>query len=370
MSYYPPISRNEFNQMVAEWGGMFDPNVTVLVGGFNYLLDNIYWPWINDFKISRTLNGLQSFIDNNRTYAGAVHRVVDDLTSGNNGLYVIMNGNNGLEYRKIASSTVTLIQNPALNQFEAQTSWFTAVGDNVESNYNIDGPFKFTTNMLSFNGWWSNGRYPNEGFTVADDLDMAQKICSPIDAAPNMGYDYLSWPGKYISVVNDSNTSNNGLYYVSGSTYPDMRLIKLAFDQNNPVAGTISISAAEQEYWDLFPLAKQIVDSKAGYERKVVNNEFSAFVGVWYPMEAFSVFRTFEAMQAYMFKYSTTSISHTNSKYEFPNSFNGCYPGKIVSVTDDPDSTKNGLYMVTADIYQFPNRLRMSDFGLIKMTTE
>ena len=58
-----------------------------------------------------------------------------------------------------------------------------------------------------------------------------------------------------------------------------------------------------------------------------------------------------------------------------PWGWRNCYPGKIFAVIDDPDSTKNGLYMVTADISYYTNEYgtdyqMIQNYGFIKMQIE
>lgn len=400
MSYYPVISMNDYTAVFDSWTSMFDSSATMGATAFSYVMDNYYTPWVNEFKVSKTLAGVQAFIDNDRTYIGAVHRVVMD--SSNNGIYVILEGNNGLEYHKIASSQATLIQNPTLSIAEAQNGYFSAVGDNFYSDHAwpIDGPFEFDKYMLykNYSKYYSNGRWPNECLMSVETYDDAVKICSPCfwddpSVDPSWwGYVYASWPGKYISVCRDPDSSKNGLYVVLGSTYPEMRLYKLAFDPVNPtVSQTITLAEAENEYWSLFPTAYREVNRKGSFnldDRALEDHVHVAIDQEYYPCEAFTVFRHFEQAQVWLFSNTVSpsiqsddamrTVVGLDSSYAVkgdPWGWRNCYPGKIFAVIDDPDSTKNGLYMVTATITYYTNEYgtdyqRIENYGFIKMQTE
>lgn len=363
MSYYPAITPAQRDYYDDIYKHMFDSSVTVEAGYANSVYDNQKSPAYTDYKISKTLAGVQAFIDNDRTYAGAVHRVVEDTS--NNGVYVIMNGSSGLEYRRVAFTEVQPMQSTELNQYEAQNSFFTSVGDN-HGNWDMDGPFEWTNKHMRINHLYrsNDGRYPMEAFLVADSLAMAIAYCSPEEWETGK-YTYMSYPGMYISVVNDPVSSNNGLYLVSGSTYPDMRLVKLAFDQDNPaVSATVTIGQAENEYYELFPWIKKYLDSRHGkaMKREPVSSVYTALAGEGYPIEAYSVFRTFEAMQVWLYDTNHEPSLSESSTYNL-------YPGKMVSVIDDPDSSKNGLYMVTGDITtDQASRLVFTNIRFMKMT--
>lgn len=345
MSYYTPITSAQRDYYDDIYKHMFDSSVTVEAAYANSVYDNQKSPAYTDYKISKTLAGVQAFIDAGRTYIGAVHRVVEDAS--NNGVYVIMNGGSGLEYRRVAFTEVQPAQSTTLNQYEAQNSFFTSVGDN-HGNWSMDGPFEWSNKHICVNHLYrsNDGRYPMEAFLVADSLAMAIAYCSPIEELETGEYTYMSYPGMYISVVNDQISSNNGLYLVSGATYPDMRLVKLAFDQDNPaVSTTITIEQAENEYYELFPWIKKYLDSRRGkaMKREPVSSVYTALTGEGYPMEAYSVFGTFEAMQVWLYETNHSPVLSESSAYNL-------YPGKMVSVIGDPDSGKNGLYMVACDI--------------------
>lgn len=389
MSYYPVISGSDYQAVYNRWAHMFDSSVTMEATSWTYVMDNYYSPWINDFKVSKTLAGVQAFIDNDRTYIGAVHRVVMD--SSNNGIYVIMQGNDGLEYRKIASNQASLIQNPTVSFAEAQNGFFSSVGSNTEGNYPwpIDGPFIFERMMFydSMKTRYSSGRWPIECFTAVVTYDDAVKLCSPEalhDDAATYGYVYNRWPGSYITVTGDSDTSKNGLYVVMGNTYPEMRLVKLAFDPVNPtVSQTITLAEAENEYWTLFPSANRAAHRKGAYDWDQ-RSEPLAIHHSYYPCEGFTVFKRLEEAQVWFFDNSLsgtgyfTQIMHLDPSYDVtyePQPAFNCYPGKVFSVIDDPDSSKNGLYMVTATITYYTSEYgtdyqRIENYGFIKMQTE
>lgn len=396
MSYYPVIEREEFLDVVDRWKSTFDTSLNIEATNFSYVMDNGSTPWINEFKVSKTLAGVQAFIDAGRTYLGAVHRVVMD--SSNNGLYVILNGSNGLEYRKISSSQASLIQSPSVSMVEAQNGYFSSLGGNYHSDYSIDGPFEFDRAMLygSMGRSYSTGDLPLEYVRTAATYDDAIKICSPVLFDETI-YDYYSWPGNYISVTADPDQSKNGLYFVTGDVYNEMRLVKLAFAANPTISQHISISDAENEYWSLFPQAWRAVNMRGGYEwdqsRRKYNEHIVLALG-HLPAEAFTVFKTFEDAQKWLL-YLLYSSNRDITFFVSPNpndvipSFNegrrfiggysigrlNCYPGKVFSVIDDPDPSKNGLYMVTATISYYTTDFnstyqRISDYGFIKMQTE
>lgn len=385
MSYYQPISDAELTAAEESCKYLFDPSVYVSAGGFTMLIDNRNSLWYSDFKISKTLAGVQAFIDNDLTYIGAVHRVVAD--SSNNGLYVIMNGNDGLEYRRIAFTSVQKMQNTTMNQYDAQNSYFTSVGNNLVDTstgetFPIDGPFVWPDTLgvgYNFLQWYSDGRYPVEGCLVTDTYDTAIKYCSPIvdynDWHEGDAW-YMSWPGKYISVVADTDSSKNGLYFVGGDTYPEMRLIKLAFDQNNPtVSDTITKDEAIAEYYEIFPWIQKYHNTRQTWRHEphwdasLGGYRIGALTMEWAPMEMYTVFRTFEAMQVWHSGHNNDFPSNSHAYNELGNL--NLYPGKIVSVIDDPDSSKNGLYMITGTMV-FPEDTtpELRDIYFMKMNTE
>lgn len=393
MSYYQPISDAELTAAEESCKYLFDPSVYVSPGGFTMCIDNRNSLWYSEFKISKTLAGVQAFIDNDLTYIGAVHRVVAD--SSNNGLYVIMNGGNGLEYRRIAFTSVQKMQNTTMSQYDAQNSYFTSVGDNYIDtstgiHFPIDGPFVWPMDNhgvgYNFLQWYSDGRYPVEGCLVTDTYDTAIKFCSPVNAHDagwgENDYWYMSWPGKYISVVADPDASKNGLYFVGGNTYPEMRLIKLAFDQNNPtVSDTITKDEAIAEYYEIFPWLKQYHNTRQTWRHEprwdasLGGYRIGTLTMEWAPMEMYTVFRSFEAMQVwhsghYQYPYPYANASDLESS-DLRNL--NVYPGKIVSVIDDPDPNKNGLYMVAGTltpslIHADTDPYYFSDIYFMKMT--
>lgn len=393
MSYYQPISITELRAAEEGCAYLFDPSVYVFGGGFTMFVDNRNSLWFSEFKISKTLAGVQAFIDNDLTYIGAVHRVVAD--SSNNGLYVIMNGGNGLEYRRIAFTSVQKMQNTTMNQYEAQNSYFTSIGDNLidtstGATFPIDGPFAWPIDShgvgYNFLQWYSDGRYPVESYLVVDTYDTAIKYCSPINAHDvgwgENDYWYTSWPGKYISVVADPDASKNGLYFVGGNTYPEMRLIKLAFDQNNPtVSDTITKDEAIAEYYEIFPWLKKYHNTRQTWRHEPRWDASSGGYRIgtltmdWGPMEMYTVFKSFEAMQVwhsghYHYPYPYANASDLESS-DLTNL--NVYPGKIVSVIDDPDPNKNGLYMVAGTltpslIHPDTDPYYFSDIYFMKMT--
>lgn len=92
-------------------------------------------------------------------------------------------------------------------------------------------------------------------------------------------------------------------------------------------------------------------------------------------MEMYTVFRSFEAMQVwhsghYQYPYPYANASDLESS-DLTNL--NVYPGKIVSVIDDPDPNKNGLYMVAGTltpslIHPDTDPYYFSDIYFMKMT--
>ena len=246
MSYYPPVEDIVFDATI-------DPAYENLYDGYklkisftNSLMYNEAAPWICDFKISKTLEGVQAFIDNNMTYQGAIHRVVLD-TSTNNGVYVIdKDQNNQLYARTLASEKVQNIES-SMNMAEAPNGFFSLIGMPYEGVYDdywpIDGPFIYMIydrgRLLGQHARKVESQIPYEGYRHIDTFEHAKMLCSPLHAfdrdasggiTRDRGYWYLTYPGSFISVIKDPDPSKNGLYFIAGNTYPEMHLKRIAFE--------------------------------------------------------------------------------------------------------------------------------------------
>lgn len=246
MSYYPPVED-------IVWKATIDPAYRNLYDGYKLGLSGFVWvmhnesaPWICDFKISKTLEGVQAFIDNNMTYQGAVHRVVMD-TSTNNGVYFIdKNQNDQLYARKLASEKVQNIDS-SMDMGEAQNGFFSLIGlpyEGVHDDYwPMDGPFIYLIydrgRLLCQHAMKVENPIPYEGYRHIDTFEHAKMMCSPYHAfdrdasggiTRDRGYWYLTYPGSFISVIKDPDPSKNGLYFIAGNTYPEMHLRRIAFE--------------------------------------------------------------------------------------------------------------------------------------------
>lgn len=114
---------------------------------------------------------------------------------------------------------------------------------------------------------------------------------------------------------------------------------------------------AKQEFYDLFPyITIPCVYSgfngmhvynvnQRYYNASTGEDEYRTITGEEYPLEPFVTFRTLEQMQ--VVNCMTQKIP---PDYLYPGGNNKFgYRGKLVGVVDDPDPSRNGLYMINND---------------------
>lgn len=114
---------------------------------------------------------------------------------------------------------------------------------------------------------------------------------------------------------------------------------------------------AKQECYDLFPyittpctfpgfdgMHVYNVDRQPHYNASTGEYEYTTLTGEDYPLEPFVTFRTLEQMQVVN---CMTVRKNQMQGYLYNNKFG--YRGKLVGVVDDPDPSRNGLYMINND---------------------
>ena len=337
--------------------GLFGMRATSMMGSFMTTAndpaygDNSYRsPWINDYKISRTVNAIQAYIDAGKTYPGALHCVVDDAS--NNGVYYVFNNTRtgNVEYRKLKSEPVELIQNPKMTIYEAQQDYFEYLSrkENDRENQYV---------RINEFAYWYDDELPSISVKVTDSTQDANILCKAVldDKDEFGGLYYLKNLGDYISVYScDGNSSYPDIFWLDKDHYENGGLISFEWADSNPsVSDTITYQQAKDEYYYLFPWVKTNVE---GPWRRNDKSEFT-YEGVTYTkrvlssqvMESFSIFNTFEAAQVCVIQ----GPEH--------------YPGKLFSVIDDPDEHRNGMYMVTCDISYVNYSLHMENWGAIRL---
>ena len=342
--------------------GLFGMMATAMNGSFMSIADNPAYgdnshrsPWINDYKISRTVNAIQAYIDAGKTYPGALHCVVDDAS--NNGVYYVFNNTRtgNVEYRKLKSEPVELIQNPKMTIYEAQQDYLECVSRKEVGN----GPGGQNSKFVRINevASWYDDELPNLSAKVADTAQDANILCKAVldDEDEFGGLYYYKNLGDYISVYScDGNRSYPDIFWLDKDHYENGGLISFEWADSNPsVSETITYQQAKDEYYYIFPWVKGKVEgpwrrnNKCEYTHEGVTYTKRIFGPLL--MESFSVFNTFEAAQVC----SIQGPEH--------------YPGKLFSVIDDPDVHKNGMYMVTCDISYVSNSLHMENWGAIRL---
>lgn len=335
--------------------GLFGMRATGFMGSFMttannpaYGVNSLRSPWINDYKISRSLNAIQAYIDAGKTYPGALHCVVDDAS--NNGVYYVFSNTRtgNVEYRKLKSEPVELIQNPKMTIYEAQQDYFDCVSrkENGEGNQYV--------RINEFASWYDD-ELPSISVKVADTTQDANILCKAVydDVFDELYYNKNL--GDYISVYScDGNSSYPDIFWLDKDHYENGGLISFEWADSNPsVSDTITYQQAKDEYYYLFPWAKTNVEGPWRRNNKCE----TTYEGVTYTktvlssqiIESFSLFNTFEAAQVC----SIQGPEH--------------YPGKLFSVIDDPDKRKNGMYMVTCDISYVSYSLHMENWGAIRL---
>lgn len=351
----PTVTDSEWRQAKDESDGMF--NVKATAWQYNMMsVDDDYYlygggrtsPWINDFKVSRTLAGVQAIIDAGKTYPGALHRVVDDAS--NNGVYMIISNTNtgNTEYKRLNTVPATLIDNPEMTVYEAQEDYYQA------THLTTGIPELLGINL--FVNAYTEDALPMVSCKVAYSAHDIKVLCSPIEDG---GEIYLEKNiGDYICLREWTN-GNPNIYWLDKDTYDRESFHSLEWAAANPtVSSTITYQQAKDEYFQLFPYAKRMTEGAYGYNFTkpvtVDGHEYDKTVFTCATIEAFSIFNTFEAAQ----------VCAIQGKEH--------YPGKLFSVVDDPDPERNGMYMVTCDITidQEYGRNVFTNWGALMLTVD